>query len=143
MRKESPKTFSEEEVVARLESELPQWRYQGGWIVREFKTSGWKSTLMVVNVIGHLAEAAWHHPDLAVTYARVKTKLITHSAKGVTEMDFALAKKSKRSSFGEQARNFRASWKERQRTPASNMCATTEPLRPHREALGRSSASGI
>jgi len=93
MRKESPKTFSEEEVVTRLESELPQWRYQGGWIVREFKTSGWKSTLMVVNVIGHLAEAAWHHPDLAVTYARVKTKLITHSAKGVTEMDFALAKK--------------------------------------------------
>jgi 4a-hydroxytetrahydrobiopterin dehydratase len=85
--------FSEEEIIARLASELPRWSYQGGWIVREFKTSGWKSTLMVVNVIGHLAEAAWHHPDLAVTYAKVKTKLKTHSAKAITEMDFALAKK--------------------------------------------------
>ena len=93
MKKETPKTFSEEEIVTRLKSELPHWQYQAGWITREFKTSGWKSTLMVVNVIGHLAESAWHHPDLAITYAKVKTKLITHSAKGVTEMDFALAKK--------------------------------------------------
>lgn len=93
MKKETPKTFSEEEIITRLKSELPHWQYQAGWITREFKTSGWKSTLMVVNVIGHLAESAWHHPDLAITYAKVKTKLITHSAKGVTEMDFALAKK--------------------------------------------------
>jgi 4a-hydroxytetrahydrobiopterin dehydratase len=48
---------------------------------------------MVVNVVGHLAEAAWHHPDLAVTYAKVRVKLTTHSAKGVTDMDFALARK--------------------------------------------------
>lgn len=93
MHKEIPSTFSNEEITARLTSELPQWRYQDGWIIREFKTSGWKSTLMVVNVIGHLAEAAWHHPDLVITYAKVKTKLTTHSAKGITEMDFALAKK--------------------------------------------------
>jgi 4a-hydroxytetrahydrobiopterin dehydratase len=93
MSKETPRTLSEEEIVTKLGSELPHWHYQGGWIVREFRTSGWKSTLMVVNVIGHLAEAAWHHPDLVVTYAKVKTKLTTHSAKGVTEMDFALAKK--------------------------------------------------
>lgn len=86
-------TFSEEAIIARLKSDLPAWHYQGEWIVREIKTSGWKSTLMVVNVIGHLAEAAWHHPDLAVTYAKIKIKLKTHSAKGITEMDFALARK--------------------------------------------------
>ena len=28
-----------------------------------YKTGGWKGTLMVVNTVGHLAEAAWHHPD--------------------------------------------------------------------------------
>jgi 4a-hydroxytetrahydrobiopterin dehydratase len=48
---------------------------------------------MVVNTIGHLAEAAWHHPDLAVSYAFVIVKLMTHSVKGVTELDFALARK--------------------------------------------------
>jgi 4a-hydroxytetrahydrobiopterin dehydratase len=48
---------------------------------------------MVVNAVGHLAEAAWHHPDLTVSYAFVTVKLVTHSAKGITEKDFALAKK--------------------------------------------------
>ena len=48
---------------------------------------------MVVNAVGHLAEAAWHHPDLAVSYAFVIVKLCTHSSKGVTERDFALARK--------------------------------------------------
>lgn len=93
MTTERGKTYSESEIVSRLESELPHWHYQNGWIIRDFRTSGWKSTLMVVNVIGHLAEAARHHPDLSITYAKVRTKLTTHSAKGVTEMDFALAKK--------------------------------------------------
>ena len=48
---------------------------------------------MVVNTIGHLAEAAWHHPDLAVSYAFVIVKLCTHDAKGITDKDFALAAK--------------------------------------------------
>ncbi|MDD5267686.1 MAG: 4a-hydroxytetrahydrobiopterin dehydratase [Methylococcales bacterium] len=33
--------------------------------------SGWKSTLIVVNTVGRLAEAAFHHPDLTVSYALV------------------------------------------------------------------------
>ena len=36
---------------------------------------------MVVNAIGHLAELAWHHPDLVVSYAFVEVKLMTHAAK--------------------------------------------------------------
>ncbi|HSF47933.1 MAG TPA: 4a-hydroxytetrahydrobiopterin dehydratase, partial [Burkholderiales bacterium] len=42
---------------------------------------------------GHLAEAAWHHPDLTVSYAFVIVKLTNHAAKGVTDKDFELAKK--------------------------------------------------
>jgi 4a-hydroxytetrahydrobiopterin dehydratase len=48
---------------------------------------------MVVNTVGHLAEAAFHHPDLTVSYAFVIVKLKNHAAKGVTDKDFALAKK--------------------------------------------------
>ena len=48
---------------------------------------------MVVNTVGHLAEAAWHHPDLTVSYAFVVVKLVNHAAKGVTDKDFDLAKK--------------------------------------------------
>jgi 4a-hydroxytetrahydrobiopterin dehydratase len=86
-------TFNEIEINQRLSSELPNWYYENGWIRRKIKTSGWKATLMVVNTIGHLAEKAWHHPDLTVSYAFVIVKLVTHVAKGVTEKDFALAKK--------------------------------------------------
>ncbi len=84
---------STEEVNARLAAELPHWYYEDGWIRRKYKTSGWKATLMVVNTVGHLAEAAWHHPDLAVSYAFVIVKLMTHTAKGVTDKDFELARK--------------------------------------------------
>ena len=85
--------LTENEIKARLKRDLPVWYYENGWIRRKFKTSGWKSSMMVVNTVGHLAEAAWHHPDLTVSYAFVIVKLMTHSAKGVTERDFLLAKK--------------------------------------------------
>ena len=85
--------YSPEEIEARLKEELPRWYYEDGWIRRKYKTSGWKSTLMVVNTIGQLAEAAWHHPDLTVSYAFVTVKLMNHAAKGVTDKDFALARK--------------------------------------------------
>jgi len=85
--------MDEAEVKARLEKELPHWYLENGWIRRKYRTEGWKGTLMVVNTVGHLAEAAWHHPDLTVSYAFVIVKLMTHTAKGITEKDFALAKK--------------------------------------------------
>ena len=43
--------YADEEIVARLAEELPQWSYEGGWIRRKYKTSGWKGTLMVVNTV--------------------------------------------------------------------------------------------
>jgi 4a-hydroxytetrahydrobiopterin dehydratase len=86
-------TYSDQEVQAKLIAELPHWYLESGWIRRKYKTSGWKATLMVVNTIGHLAEAAWHHPDLTVSYAFVIVKLCSHDAKGITDKDFELAKK--------------------------------------------------
>lgn len=80
-------------VKAHLESHLPHWRLDKGHLSRTFATGGWKGTLMVVNAVGHLAEAAWHHPDLVVSYASVEVRLMTHSAKGITGKDLALAKK--------------------------------------------------
>ena len=87
------KIYTEDEVAAKLAAELPHWFFETGWIRRKYKTSGWKATLMVVNTVGHLAEAAWHHPDLTVSYAFVIVKLCTHEAKGITDNDFELAAK--------------------------------------------------
>ncbi len=92
-KKTADEVYSDDEVKARLAEELPAWHLEDGWIRRKYKTSGWKATLMVVNTVGHLAEAAWHHPDLNVSYAFVVVKLVNHAARGITEKDFALAKK--------------------------------------------------
>jgi 4a-hydroxytetrahydrobiopterin dehydratase len=85
--------YSESEIAARLAKELPHWRYENGWIRRKFKTHSWKGTLMAINAVGHLAEAAWHHPDIAASYAWLEVKLMTHTAKGITDKDFELARK--------------------------------------------------
>ena len=87
------KVYSEAEITERLQRELPNWWYEKGWIRRKYKTHSWKSTLMVINTVGHLAEAAWHHPDITASYAWVEVRLMNHAAKGVTDKDFELAKK--------------------------------------------------
>jgi 4a-hydroxytetrahydrobiopterin dehydratase len=90
---QTEKTYTDAEVEAKLKEALPHWYLENGWIRRKYKTSGWKSTLMVVNTVGHLAEAGFHHPDLTVSYAFVIVKLMNHAAKGITDKDFQLAKK--------------------------------------------------
>jgi 4a-hydroxytetrahydrobiopterin dehydratase len=87
------RTYSDAEIAARLKRDLPHWHHEGGAIARKYSTYGWKGTLMAINTIGHLAEAAWHHPDIAASYSWVEVRLNTHSAKGITDKDFELAKK--------------------------------------------------
>ena len=87
------RTYSPDEIKARLAKELPHWYFEDGWIRRRYRTHGWKGTLMVINTVGHLAEAAWHHPDITASYAWVEVRLMNHAAKGVTDKDFELARK--------------------------------------------------
>ncbi|HEU4642295.1 MAG TPA: 4a-hydroxytetrahydrobiopterin dehydratase [Gemmatimonadaceae bacterium] len=84
-------TYDDARIAEKLK-ELPGWYYEDGWIRRQYKTDGWPTTLMLVNAIGYLAEAAYHHPDLTVTWAKVWVKLQTHSAGGITDKDFELAR---------------------------------------------------
>lgn len=87
------RTYTDAEVTERLAADLPGWYLENGWIRRVYATDGWATTLMLVNAIGFLAEAADHHPDLAVTWARVTVKLNTHSAAGITDQDLLLARR--------------------------------------------------
>ena len=80
------------EITARLEKELPGWKLEDGWLRRKYSTDGWPTTLMLVNAIGFLSEAAYHHPDLEVTWGKLWVKLKTHASGGITERDLALAK---------------------------------------------------
>lgn len=92
------KVYSDDEVAAKIaEWQLDGWYLKDGWLQRKYTTSGWPVTLMLVNAIGYLCEAAWHHADLAVTWGKVWVKLKTHSAGGITDKDFSLAQKIEQS----------------------------------------------
>jgi 4a-hydroxytetrahydrobiopterin dehydratase len=90
---EAERVYDETEIGQRLQETLPHWKLERGWLRRTYRTHSWKGTLMVVNAVGHLAEAAWHHPDMTLSYAWVEVRLMTHTAKGITDKDFELAAK--------------------------------------------------
>lgn len=90
-RREKP--MPDTEVAQWLTEHLPSWKLSDGWIRRTYKTASWKGTLMVINTVGHLAEAAWHHPDITASYAWVEVRLQTHTARGITMKDLELARK--------------------------------------------------
>jgi len=88
------KVYTEQEIPAKLqELGLDGWYLEDGWLRRKYNTDGWRATLLVVNAVGFLCEAAWHHADLSVTWGKIWVKLKTHSAGGITDKDFTLAKK--------------------------------------------------
>jgi 4a-hydroxytetrahydrobiopterin dehydratase len=86
------RALSHTEIQLRLQN-LPHWSYTPPHLQRSFTTSGWKSSLMLVNMIGHLAEVAWHHPDITTCWNKVQVRLSTHDVDGISDRDFELAHK--------------------------------------------------
>lgn len=84
--------YTDAEIRDRLKS-LPGWSHTDNAIERGFATEGWPATLMLVNAIGFLCEAADHHPDLHVSYAKLTVRFNTHTVGGVSEKDFEIARK--------------------------------------------------
>ena len=92
--KDKLEPYADEELQEKLaESELASWYLEDGWLRRKYNTDGWPTTLMLVNTIGYLCEAAWHHADLSVTWGKLWVKLRTHASGGITDKDVALARK--------------------------------------------------
>jgi 4a-hydroxytetrahydrobiopterin dehydratase len=83
--------LSEQDVQAKL-SQLSDWTQDGKMIttVRTFKD--FITAIEFVNKLVEPAEAAGHHPDIAISYNKVTIHLTTHDAGGLTEKDFAMAK---------------------------------------------------
>ena len=71
---------------------VPGWENNGKEITRVYKFKDFKEAMAFVNRVADLAEAADHHPDIDIRYNKVTLTLSTHSAGGLTEKDFALAR---------------------------------------------------
>lgn len=80
---------------AEIEQALTQvsgWTQVGNAIQRVFELPSFPAALVFAGAVGHLAERADHHPDILIQYRKVTLTLSTHSAGGLTEKDFALAR---------------------------------------------------
>jgi len=86
-------TYTEAQVVAWLEENLPTWSLEDSFLTRTYVTKNWQLTLLLSNTIGYLAEAAWHHPEMTLSYPRLTVRLQTHDAGGITDKDFELARR--------------------------------------------------
>ena len=82
--------------LAKLAGELG-----GGWQVvaehqleKEYKFKDFREALAFTNQVGELAEAQQHHPDIYLTWGKVKLTVWTHKIDALTESDFVLAAKA-------------------------------------------------
>ena len=71
--------------------ETGAWSELDGALVRELQFEGFREAIDFVDRLADLAEAANHHPDIAISYRRVTVRWTTHSAGGVTDRDRELA----------------------------------------------------
>jgi 4a-hydroxytetrahydrobiopterin dehydratase len=72
---------------------LEGWELIGDEIVKQYAWSGFGEALAFANRVAALAEQVDHHPDILIQYNRVTLTLTSHDAQGLTERDFALARR--------------------------------------------------
>ena len=81
------------EAVTRELAGLHGWSREGEAIVKTFERGGFDGSIAFVNAIAEAANAADHHPDLAIAWNRVTVTLSSHDAGGITGRDVRLARR--------------------------------------------------
>jgi 4a-hydroxytetrahydrobiopterin dehydratase len=82
--------LSEDQIRSSLEK-LSGWSRSGREIRKLFELTDFVHAMAFVNSVALLAERMNHHPDIDIRWNKVTLTLSTHSAGGLTELDFALA----------------------------------------------------
>jgi len=85
-----PELLSEAAIHEQLTT-LSAWQVEGTELMKEFRFSSYLAGIEFVRRVAVLAEAMNHHPDMCIGWRKVTVRLSTHSAGGLTRLDFALA----------------------------------------------------
>jgi len=91
----APKALTQKEVTKRMRTLAEEWQVNKRCteISRTFSLATFVTALAFVAKITVHAEILGHHPDIELSYGKVKVKLKTHDVKGLTTKDFGLAKR--------------------------------------------------
>jgi 4a-hydroxytetrahydrobiopterin dehydratase len=65
-----------------------------GALERTFELPSFRDAIAFVGRVADLAEEANHHPDIAISYKKVTLRWTTHSAGGLTDLDYELASRT-------------------------------------------------
>jgi 4a-hydroxytetrahydrobiopterin dehydratase len=85
------KKLEDAEVQTRLAS-LPDWKLENTQLARKFSFSSYGAGVAFAVQVALTAEKMDHHPDsLEITWKAVRVAYITHSAGGLTALDFEAA----------------------------------------------------
>lgn len=60
---------------------------------KEYLFKNFQEALLFTNKVGEIAEQEGHHPDIFLSWGKVKIQLWTHKINGLSESDFILAAK--------------------------------------------------
>jgi 4a-hydroxytetrahydrobiopterin dehydratase len=82
--------LSQDEIEKRLK-DLPNWKQEDKALVRVKTFPEYKDALEFVYQVGQTAERENHHPDIVMNFKRVTVKYWTHTARGISALDFKLA----------------------------------------------------
>lgn len=84
--------FDDTKIQAELKN-INGWKYNNGAIEKDLVFKNFKEALAMMVRIGFEAEKMNHHPEWTNVYNKLNVRLNTHDVGGITENDFALAKK--------------------------------------------------
>jgi 4a-hydroxytetrahydrobiopterin dehydratase len=84
--------LADEEIQAKL-GELDGWERDGDVITKTFENGDFVGSVEFVRRLTGPAEEMGHHPDLELSWDKVKVSITNHAAGGLTDADFELAKR--------------------------------------------------
>ena len=89
------KILTSEEVAQGLEG-LESWKIVERELIKVFRFGDYLEGIEFAGRCGKIAEEMNHHPDLLVQWRKVTVSISTHSAGGLTALDFEFANKIER-----------------------------------------------
>jgi 4a-hydroxytetrahydrobiopterin dehydratase len=85
--------FTDKEIISHISKMLNNWTFEEDLIKRDFEFMDFIEAFSFMTSVALLAEHLDHHPDWSNAYNKVSIALSTHSAGGITQLDFDLAAK--------------------------------------------------
>lgn len=85
------KLLSDSEIREKAQT-LNGWTVEANKLQCDRKFKDFIEAIAFVNKLVEPSESAGHHPDIAISYNRVKINLTTHDIGGLTQKDFDLAR---------------------------------------------------